>query len=101
MRADSLDRRGPLYGATNQAFNSDDVLTGRHMRQPPKLLEIFEEPTTFHSTVSIPAATAAEQQQQQPPIPPKEGDIVADDAKEGDERESWDSKITFLLATIG
>lgn len=99
MRAESLDRRhGPLYGATNQAFNSDDVLTGRHLRQPPKLLEIFEEPTTFHSTVSIPAATAAEQQ---PTIPPKGEDIVADDAREGDERESWDSKITFLLATIG
>lgn len=97
VRGDSLGGRGPLYGATNQAFNSDDVLTGRHFK-PPKLLEIFEEPTAFHSTVSIPAATAAEQQ---PPIPPTDDDIVADDAREGDERESWDSKITFLLATIG
>lgn len=101
VRADSLDRRGPLYGATNQAFNSDDVLTGRHFKQPSKLLEIFEEPDKFHSTVSIPAATAAEQQQQQPTVPPKDEELVADDAREGDERESWDSKITFLLATIG
>lgn len=96
VRADSVGGRGPLYGATNQAFNSDDVLVGRHYK-PPALLEIFEEPTTFHSTVSIPAATAAEEKLQ-PPI--KDDDIVADD-NHGEERESWDSKITFLLATIG
>jgi hypothetical protein len=99
VRADSLGGRGPLYGATNQAFNSDDVLTGRHYK-PPALLEIFEEPTTFHSTVSIPSAAAAEQQQPLPPPKDIDDDIVADDGR-GEERESWDSKITFLLATIG
>jgi hypothetical protein len=82
VRADSVGGRGPLYGATNQAFNSDDVLTGRHFKQP-SLLEIFEEPT-----VSLPVDVAPDE------------NIIADDAR-GDERESWDSKITFLLATIG
>jgi hypothetical protein len=99
VRADSLGGRGPLYGATNQAFNSDDVLVGRHYK-PPALLEIFEEPTTFHSTVSIPAATAAEEKLQQPP-PPSTNDAIVADENHGEERESWDSKITFLLATIG
>jgi hypothetical protein len=83
VRADSVGGRGPLYGATNQAFNSDDVLTSRHYKQP-SLLEIFEEPQ-----VSIPVVEATQ-----------DDNIVADDAR-GDERESWDSKITFLLATIG
>lgn len=83
VRADSLGGRGPLYGATNQAFNSDDVLTGRHYKQPA-LLEIFEEPQ-----VTLPPVEAAQ-----------DDNIIADDAP-GDERESWDSKITFLLATIG
>lgn len=82
VRADSLGGRGPLYGATNQAFNSDDVLTSRHYKQPA-LLEIFEEPQ-----VTLPVEAAQDE------------NIIADDAP-GDERESWDSKITFLLATIG
>lgn len=84
VRADSLGGRGPLYGATNQAFNSDDVLTGRHYKQPA-LLEIFEEPQV---TLPLQAEVA------------QDDNIIADDAP-GDERESWDSKITFLLATIG
>ncbi|CRK96853.1 CLUMA_CG010048, isoform A [Clunio marinus] len=84
VRAESLGGRGPLYGATNQAFSSDDVLTTRHYKQP-SLLEIFEEPQ-----VTLPAADEQ----------PQDSDIIADDAP-GDERESWDSKITFLLATIG
>lgn len=83
MRAESLGGRGSLYGATNQAFNSDDVLTGRHYKQP-SLLEIFEEPPA-----TLPPVEAA-----------ADDNIIADDAP-GDERESWDSKITFLLATIG
>lgn len=83
VRGDSVGGRGPLYGATNQAFTSDDVLTGRHYKQP-SLLEIFEEPQ-----VTIPVAESA-----------PDDNLVADDAP-GDERESWDSKITFLLATIG
>lgn len=85
MRADSLGGRGPLYGATNQAFNSDDVLTGRHYKQPA-LLEIFEEPPPLAAVAEAVAAA--------------DDNIIADDAR-GDERESWDSKITFLLATIG
>lgn len=84
MRADSLGGRGPLYGATNQAFNSDDVLHGRHYK-PPALLEIFEEPPPLSAVIE--AVQAAD-------------DIVEDEAR-GEERESWDSKITFLLATIG
>lgn len=82
VRAESLGGRGPLYGATNQAFSSDDVLTSRHYKVP-SLLEIFEEPQ-----VSLPVEI------------PQDDNIVADDAR-GEERESWDSKITFLLATIG
>lgn len=85
VRAESLGGRshGPLYGATNQAFNSDDVLTTRHYKQP-SLLEIFEEPQ-----VTIPIVEASQ-----------DDNIVADDGP-GDERESWDSKMTFILATIG
>lgn len=83
MRADSLGGRGPLYGSTNPAFNSDDVLTSRHYKQQPSLLEIFEEPQ-----VTLPVEI------------PQDDNIVADDAR-GEERESWDNKITFLLATIG
>ena len=85
VRADSLGGRGPLYGATNQAFNSDDVLTGRHYKPPGALLEIFEEPPPL--TAVAEAVQASDK-------------IIADDPP-GDERESWDSKITFLLATIG
>lgn len=87
MRGESLSGRGPIYGATNQAFISDDVLTG-HRKRAPSLLEIFEGPQQ-----KLPSVEA---------IPEDEDDIVVDDAQnEGDGRESWDSKITFLLATIG
>lgn len=84
VRAESLGGRGPLYGATNQAFNSDDVLTSRHYKQP-SLLEIFEEPQ-----VSLPIAESTQE----------DNGLVTDDGP-GDERESWDSKMTFILATIG
>lgn len=83
VRADSVGGRGPFYGATNQAFTSDDVLTPRHYKQP-SLLEIFEEPV-----VTVPPIDSG-----------PEDNIIADDAP-GDERESWDSKMTFILATIG
>ncbi|KAG5684894.1 hypothetical protein PVAND_014104 [Polypedilum vanderplanki] len=88
VRADSLGGR-TLYGATNQAFISDDVLTSRHVHKPPALLEIFEEPPQAILTSTLP-----------PQDPIEDDNIIADDAP-GDERESWDSKITFLLATIG
>lgn len=87
MRADSLGAgRGPLYGATNQAFNSDDVLHGRHYKHPGALLEIFEEPPPLAAVAEAVAAA---------------DDAIISDEAPGDERESWDSKITFLLATIG
>lgn len=88
VRAESLAGR-TLYGATNQAFISDDVLTSRHHNKQPSLLEIFEEPT--QPVLSEPLA---------PSEPLQDDNIIADEAQ-GDERESWDSKITFLLATIG
>jgi len=88
VRAETLPGRGPLYGATNQAFISDDVLSSsRNYNKQHSLLEIFEEPT-----LQAPLPPVAEQA--------ADDNIVADDAH-GDERESWDSKITFLLATIG
>lgn len=82
-----------FYGATNQAFISDEVLTSRHHHKQPSLLEIFEEPgqqSPPTSCVAIP-----------PPIDPGQDDNIISDEAPGDERESWDSKITFLLATIG
>jgi hypothetical protein len=88
VRADSLGGR-TLYGATNQAFISDDVLTSRHVHKPPSLLEIFEEPAQATIDSTLP-----------PQDPIQDDNIIADDAP-GDERESWDSKVTFLLATIG
>lgn len=46
------------------------------------------------STSKIKAELPVEEQQQQ------QEDLVEGE-KEGEERESWDSKIMFLLATIG
>lgn len=88
MRAESLGGR-TLYGATNQAFNSDDVLTSRHHNKQPSLLEIFEEPGQESPPIDS---------LQLPADPGKDDNIVSDEAPT---RESWDSKITFLLATIG
>jgi solute carrier family 6 amino acid/orphan transporter-like 15/16/17/18/20 len=87
VRADSLGGR-TLYGATNQAFFSDEIPQTRNHHKQPSLIEIFEEP-------SQPAIETA-----LPPLEPLQDDnIIAE--QPGDERESWDSKITFLLATIG
>lgn len=75
MRHDTEPHR-PYYGATNAGFISDN--------SPPtaKLVHITPDP---------------------PQVPPtlqeEEEDLVAE--RPEDERESWDSKLTFLLATIG
>jgi hypothetical protein len=87
VRAESLGGR-TLYGATNQAFISDDVLTSRHHTKQPSLLDIFEDP---QPTISAPL----------PPVEPLQDDNIIADEAQGDERESWDSKMTFILATIG
>ena len=88
VRAESLGGR-TLYGATNQAFISDDVLMSRHHNKPPSLLDIFEDP---QPSISAPL---------QPPVEPLQDDNIIADEAQGDERESWDSKMTFILATIG
>lgn len=62
-----------LYGATNPAFIED--------------VEAEKEPVLFPNIPkTLPCQT--------------EEEIVQEDKPE-DERESWDSKLTFLLATIG
>lgn len=66
--------QGPLYGATNPAFIEEDVAEEK-------------EPVLFPN---IPKTL---------PLP-IDNEIVQEDKPE-DERESWDSKLTFLLATIG
>lgn len=63
--------QGPLYGATNPAFIED--------------VEQEEEQALFPN---IPKT-----------LPINDPEIVQD--KPEDERENWDSKLTFLLATIG
>lgn len=90
MRTESLGGR-TLYGATNQAFISDEILTSRNHHKQPSLLEIFEEPGQQSPPISS----------IQPPVDPGQEDNIVSDEAPGDERESWDSKITFLLATIG
>lgn len=72
--------RHPLYGATNQGFLSDDATISEIPEYSPK--------TQFGVTTVI------------EDVPPPEAHLV-DDEKPENERESWDSKITFLLATIG
>lgn len=67
----------PLYGATNQAFISDVILD-----EP----EIEEQDNYASSTTAKPPAAVVD-------------DMVQE--KGEDERESWDNKVMFLLATIG
>lgn len=63
-----------LYGATNPAF--------------------IEEPETERENVLFPNIP------KKLPCQTDDDEIVQEDKPE-DERESWDSKLTFLLATIG
>jgi hypothetical protein len=89
VRAESL---GGRYGATNQGFISDEVLARHHNKQP-SLLEIFEEPGQQTPPTSCSVSL------QQPADPGQDDNIVSDEAP--GEREAWDSKLTFILATIG
>lgn len=73
-----------MYGATNQGFMSDAFDESSELEQEPP----------FGSDAST--SRIKDQQQQ----PQQQQDIVEGE-KEGEERESWDSKIMFLLATIG
>uniref|UniRef100_A0A1I8P2J0 Transporter n=1 Tax=Stomoxys calcitrans TaxID=35570 RepID=A0A1I8P2J0_STOCA len=71
----------PMYGATNQAFMSD----------------AFDESSEVEDTEASTSKAVAELVAAIESAP---ADIVEGE-KEGEERESWDSKIMFLLATIG
>ncbi|XP_073831238.1 sodium-dependent neutral amino acid transporter B(0)AT3 isoform X1 [Musca autumnalis] len=71
----------PMYGATNQAFMSDAFDESSEV-----------EDTEVSTTKAVAELVAA--------IESAPADIVEGE-KEGEERESWDSKIMFLLATIG
>lgn len=63
-----------LYGATNPAFFSEDA-------EDDKEQELFP---------NIPKT-----------LPCQTDDEIVQEDKPEDERESWDSKVMFLLATIG
>lgn len=77
----------PMYGATNQGFMSDAFDESSELEQEPP----FGSDAGTSKTKAELAAVVDQQQQE---------DIVEGE-KEGEERESWDSKIMFLLATIG
>lgn len=81
----------PMYGATNQGFMSDAFDESSELEQEPPF-------GSDASTSRIKAELSANVDQQQQPQ--QQQDIVEGE-KEGEERESWDSKIMFLLATIG
>lgn len=71
----------PVYGATNHGFMGDGTILEQH-----SLPTLVEQPVP-----KSPPQTA---------LPPENLDELVQEKPE-DERESWDSKITFLLATIG
>lgn len=79
----------PLYGATNQGFMSDAFDESSELEQDPP--PFGSEASTSKAKAELVAIATASADQQ---------DIVEGE-KEGEERESWDSKIMFLLATIG
>lgn len=72
MRAENGSSGPPMYGATNQAFIPDSSPDGDK--------PFINEPGKPHVQIA-------------------ESEMVQE--KPEDERESWDSKLTFLLATIG
>lgn len=59
------------------------MLASRNYNKQQSLIEVFDE-----SPAEI-------------PVPVAEGVAIVAEEDRGEERESWDSKITFLLATIG
>ncbi|XP_067636970.1 sodium-dependent neutral amino acid transporter B(0)AT3 [Eurosta solidaginis] len=80
-----------MFGATNRAFLGDAFDESTELEP-----EAFgaAEASTSKSKADLAAAVAATVEASQEP------DIIEGE-KEGEERESWDNKIMFLLATIG
>ncbi|XP_014103700.2 sodium-dependent neutral amino acid transporter B(0)AT3 [Bactrocera oleae] len=79
----------PMYGATNQAFLGDAFDESTELEPD----SFGAQASTSKSKTELAAAVSAT-------VEAQEEDIVEGE-KEGEERESWDNKIMFLLATIG
>lgn len=84
MKAEAFSKT-PIYGATNQAFFDEDGVSASPKNRYTKQQSLID------AIDDVPPPPIAEE---------KLENLVSDDRPE-DERESWDSKITFLLATIG
>lgn len=75
-----------IYGATNQGFITDAFDEASELEEEHKDEKAVANLITAIQQSSADAGDAA---------------TAIDTDKENDERESWDSKIMFLLATIG
>ena len=81
-----------MYGATNPAFIPDN--SPPDQQQPLVSTASHKISIDGENTAAAAAATTIRQQ-----LPLSEADDIPE--RQEDERESWDSKVTFLLATIG